>query len=148
MGRKRVDYNSKTLQYMRSLGYMIETVEKYNSFTKQRKDLFGIIDMVAISDQKTVGVQSTSQLSHSAHVNKLYWWTSNDGRAPNLNTKAWLSAGRELWLVCWAKKKIKRGGVAYRYEPLVTNIKLSDLVNAWSEESSDSCLSSDTTNYC
>lgn len=139
---------------MRTLGFQIETVEKFNSFTKQRKDLFGIIDMIAISAEKTIGVQSTSQGSHDEHIKKLYWWPVEDqdgnriGRTPNLNSKAWLSAGRELWLICWAKKKLKRGGVAFRYEPLVTKIVVADLERVWLEQSGNGSLCSNTAEDC
>lgn len=42
-------------------GYIVATVEHYNSFTKRKHDLFGCIDLLAIGNGETVAVQVTSK---------------------------------------------------------------------------------------
>ena len=46
---------------LRERGYMVATVEHYNSFTKRKHDLFGCIDLLAIGNGETVAVQVTSK---------------------------------------------------------------------------------------
>jgi hypothetical protein len=36
----------------------------------QRKDFFGLMDVVAIDDLMTLGIQATSSTNHAAHVKK------------------------------------------------------------------------------
>lgn len=50
---------------------MAEIVEKFNSFTKTRKDLWGIIDILAIRRDEVLGVQTTSWANVSARVKKI-----------------------------------------------------------------------------
>lgn len=45
---------------MRDQGYYAEVVERFNSFTKRRHDLFGFIDILCIRAGEVVGVQTTS----------------------------------------------------------------------------------------
>ncbi len=50
----------RSLEYLRDLGYHCEIVEKWNSFTKQRKDLWGWCDILAIRENEVLAVQVTS----------------------------------------------------------------------------------------
>lgn len=93
-------------------------VERFNFHAKRRIDLFGIIDIVAINLGQIVGVQSTSYAQRKSHLNKIYGDELE-------NTKAWLAAGCHLWLISWKKQKIKPGGVAFRYEPIVDIIQVA-----------------------
>jgi len=54
-----------------SRGYKCEVVESYNSFTKRKKDMFGILDMVAIGNEETVGIQMTSKSNMSSRIKKI-----------------------------------------------------------------------------
>ena len=54
-----------------SRGYKCEVVESYNSFTKRKKDMFGILDMVAIGNAETIGIQMTSKSNMSARIKKI-----------------------------------------------------------------------------
>ena len=49
----------RSLEYLRELGYHCEIVEKWNSFTKQRKDLWGWCDILAIRKDEVLAVQVT-----------------------------------------------------------------------------------------
>ena len=50
----------RSLEYLRELGYHCEIVEKWNSFTKQRKDLWGWCDILAIRKEEVLAVQVTA----------------------------------------------------------------------------------------
>jgi hypothetical protein len=50
----------RSLKHMRDQGYYAEVVERFNSFTKRRHDLFGFIDILCIKEGEVVGVQTTS----------------------------------------------------------------------------------------
>lgn len=62
----------RSLAHLREQGYTCAVVEHYNPFAKIRTDLFGIIDIVALSPTgETVGVQTTSGSNVSARVHKI-----------------------------------------------------------------------------
>jgi hypothetical protein len=50
----------RSLEYLREQGYHCEIVEKWNSFTKQRKDLWGWCDILAIRKDEVLAVQVTA----------------------------------------------------------------------------------------
>lgn len=56
----------RSLDHMRKLGYTCAIVEHWNAFVRQRKDLFGFIDVLCLKDGETVAVQTTSS-DHVAH---------------------------------------------------------------------------------
>ena len=51
----------RSLAYLRDLGYLVEVVEKWNSFTRTRKDLWGWADLLAIRRGEVLAVQVTSE---------------------------------------------------------------------------------------
>lgn len=110
------NYNRKTIDWLRSQDFEVERVEQYNSFTRKRSDLFGIIDYLAISETDTIGVQSTGYNGKSTHLNTIM----TAGITP-----IWLQAGRRLWLVCWKRTP---AGKRFRYTPQLTEISLVDAV--------------------
>ena len=61
----------RTLKMLRDCGWKCQVVERWNSFAKIRIDLFGIIDIVALTDKGIVGVQATAGSSHSARLKKI-----------------------------------------------------------------------------
>lgn len=60
-----------TLKKWRNAGYMAQVVEHWNPHARKRKDLFGIIDVVAIGPEGTIGIQATSYANISARVRKI-----------------------------------------------------------------------------
>ena len=50
----------RSLIYLREQGYLCEIVEKWNSFTKTRKDLWGWCDILAIREGEILAVQVTA----------------------------------------------------------------------------------------
>ena len=51
----------RSLKALRDLGYLVEVVEKWNSFTRTRKDLWGWADLLAIRRGEVLAVQVTSE---------------------------------------------------------------------------------------
>ena len=78
-----------TLQWLRDNGYIADKVEHWNPFSKTRKDLFGIIDIIAAGKGKVLGVQATTRANVSARVKKAM---------ENEYLPAWLTSARfEVW---------------------------------------------------
>jgi hypothetical protein len=61
----------RTTKHLRELGYLVATVEHYNSFTRRKHDLFGCIDLLAIGNGETLGIQVTSRSNMSARIKKI-----------------------------------------------------------------------------
>lgn len=90
---------ARTLQRLRKDGYTAGVVERFCSFTKRRHDLFGCIDVVAVSTEHgTLGVQATSGSNLASRVTKSLW-------IPELCV--WLAAGNRF--ECWGWRKLKHG---------------------------------------
>lgn len=62
---------ARTLEEMRKRGYTAQVVEVWNPHVRQRKDLFGIIDVLCIREGEVVGVQATSNDNAAARVSKI-----------------------------------------------------------------------------
>ena len=52
---------ARSLELLRSEGYLTDITESYNFFSKKRKDLFSIIDLVGIKDGEFLFVQTTTR---------------------------------------------------------------------------------------
>jgi hypothetical protein len=61
----------RSLAHLRKTCQLVQVVEKYNSFTQTRHDLFGIIDILAIQDGETIAVQSTSWSNVASRIKKM-----------------------------------------------------------------------------
>lgn len=62
---------ARSLALLRDEGWMAEVVEKWNSHGKVRQDLFGFIDILAVKEGQTLGVQSTTSANFSARIKKV-----------------------------------------------------------------------------
>jgi len=63
--------NQRTIALYAEQGYKCEVVESYNAFTKRKKDLFGIFDVLAVGNEQTIGIQITSKSNMSARIKKI-----------------------------------------------------------------------------
>ena len=63
--------NQRTVALLKDRGYQCDVVESYNAFTKRKKDLFGIFDILAIGSGETLGIQITSKSNISARIKKI-----------------------------------------------------------------------------
>lgn len=99
------------------MGYDAEVVEKYNSFTKQRKDVAGCIDILAWQEgYGAIGVQACAGSSHSARRAKAL-------AEPRL--RKWLASGLRFAVFSWSKKGAK--GKRKTWQCRVDEVSLSDL---------------------
>lgn len=62
---------ARSLEHLRKSYALVQVVEKWNPHARIRQDLFGIIDVIAVSDTEIVGVQSTSGDNVVARVAKI-----------------------------------------------------------------------------
>lgn len=109
--RRPIPTVRKALELCKARGWTGDIVERYNRFSRQRNDLFGFIDMIVLADGKIVGVQCCSGgggrgSDAAAHRTKI----ENEPRS-----LTWLRHGGriELWVV--KRRKIVRGGVAFKF---------------------------------
>jgi len=80
---------------MRKRGYVCEVTEHWCPFSKRRKDLFGVIDILCVSETDLIGVQTTSGANHSARKKKI---------AENETMKLWRKHAK-IVLHSWKKYK-------------------------------------------
>jgi hypothetical protein len=66
-----VSHNGRVLKALRDLGYVAQVVEHYDSYTRRRYDLFGVIDILAVGNGETVAVQVTSRGNMSSRRRKI-----------------------------------------------------------------------------
>lgn len=116
---KGISNTSRTLEYLRSQGWIADKVEQFNPYAGkfgQRRDMFGFGDIVAMGEGSIIAIQSCGQ-AFSAHNKKIL---END------MAYCWLQNGGRLILIGWTKRKLKRGGKAMRWSPRIKEYKLGD----------------------
>ena len=106
---KQPNYTVKTRERLKSEGFLVETVERWNSFARVKNDLFGIIDVLAVGRGRTIGVQVTSRSNMAARRRKIL-----DSEAyPMLKQAGW-----SIELHGWYKEKNRyQVNVEVMYEP-------------------------------
>ena len=118
---KGISNTSRTLRYIREQGWESDKVEQWIKNPKHpaggfRKDLFGIIDIIALTAKGIMGIQSCGQ-SFAEHNRKIL--------AAPMALK-WLEKGGLLMLIGWRKLKLKRGGKAMRWSPRIQLYDIRD----------------------
>ena len=113
----------RTLKALRDKGYKAGVVERWLRYAGKfgkRQDLFGIIDIIAISPIEVLGVQCCGS-SLSEHFRKLT-------EEKNQESYDWLeSTHRSLEIWSWRKVLKKSGGKAKIWQPRIVKITLEDL---------------------
>ena len=100
----------RALAECRKRGYEAQVVERWNWHAKKRVDLFGCIDLVAVTPRHPdpniadmtgaiIGIQVTSGTNHAARIAKIK-------AEPRM--AAWAKAGGLVWVWSFAKRG-KRG---------------------------------------
>ncbi len=84
-----------TLAECRKRGYVVQVVEHWNGFSRRRVDLFGVIDIVAITPDGLLGIQACAGSSHAARRTKIL----GESRALR-----WIQAGGAMEVWSWAKR--------------------------------------------
>ena len=101
----------RTLKMLKQQGRICGTVERFLQYAGpfgKRVDLFGFIDIISLSDDGIVGVQSCGQ-SFSEHRKKML---------ENEILPKWLKHAK-VELIGWRKVKAKKGGKAMVWKPRV-----------------------------
>ena len=95
--------NQRTIALYQDQGYRCTVVESYNSFTKRKKDLFGIFDVLAVGNGQTIGIQITSKSNMAARIRKI----EESEFLPEI-----LQSGWRVVVIGWFKKE--NGRYAYK----------------------------------
>ena len=120
---KGISNTSRTLEYIRSQGWVADKVEQFNAYAGkfgQRKDMFGFGDIVALGENSIIAIQSCGQ-AFSEHNKKI---TEDEKVAPN--AYLWLKNGGRLILIGWRKVKLRPGAKAMRWKPRIKEYNIED----------------------
>ncbi len=122
MARTPATHTGKTLAALRDRGYAVAIVERWLAEAKKRIDAYGFIDILAIKENEILAVQSTGNAAPRGNptqerIRKI---------TGNRHAYLWLLAGGRIEIYVWRRLKVRRGGVAYRWEPVLTEITLAD----------------------
>lgn len=101
-------YNELTRKLFEAHGFIVHKVEKHNSFSGKKNDLFGIIDYLGLKEGLLVAIQSTSKNGKSEHIKTI---------KERPETKLWLSTNSPFYLICWTFDRQKTRN-KYQYELL------------------------------
>lgn len=112
--RKQVQVTPRSTKYLRSKGYVVEKVERWNHFAKVRQDFAGIGDLIAFNEEDVLAVQVTTTPNMKARRHKilaepraLIWLQAKgrrilihgwDVRAQDTNRKKWTLSVEEIEL--------------------------------------------------
>jgi hypothetical protein len=109
---------SRTLKLLRDEDKIVDITEKWNCFTKQRKDLFGFIDLIALDFKKNVtwGIQCTSTGNVKARIKKICVECKE-------NAIAWLNAGNLIEVIGWSKKGKKGYRKTWQASRIIITLK-------------------------
>lgn len=103
MAKSRRTPSARSKELLTEVGYLVDTVERWVPIKTMpgggiRKDLLHIIDLVAISDDETVGVQCCGSTGMTDHLRKIL------GKYLD-NTTRWVKHGlRRLLIHAWKKR--------------------------------------------
>lgn len=124
--RGGISPTQRTLAFLKEEGYLVSIVERWIPIPSfpgggQRKDMFGIIDIIALDlkNGRCLGIQSTGS-AYSEHFKKI----TGEGKEMAI---AWLSIPcHDLYLYGWRKIKKVRGGKQMVWSPRIYKFELKD----------------------
>jgi hypothetical protein len=61
----------RTLAWLREHGYEAQKVEHWNHYARCRQDLFGFVDVLAVSDHDLLAIQTSDGAHHAEHIAKI-----------------------------------------------------------------------------
>lgn len=110
-------HTERTLEYLRSLGYTCGIVEKTIPNMNRKQDLFGFLDIIALTPHGVLGVQSTGK-DFSGH-----WLKITRTRA--VDAAKWLrTPSTSIMLIGWRKVKTPNGP---QWSPRIEMVEYEDL---------------------
>lgn len=86
---------ARSLAECKRRGYPAQVVERFCIYSKRRIDLFGVIDIVAITPDGILGIQACAGSSHATRRTKAL-------AEPRMH--AWVEAGGLFAVWSWAKR--------------------------------------------
>jgi hypothetical protein len=107
MAKSKVHASTRSLKYLRSLGYMADVCERFIGFGNGghgfRKDLFGFADLLAVTDELpgVLAVQATSKKQISKHLRE-YRTTPEVCEA----LRIWAAAGNRCEIHGWDRVEV------------------------------------------
>lgn len=99
----KVSPTQRTLKHMREQGYFCWVVEYWHAFARQRKDLWGFVDVICLGENEIIAVQTTSYSNVSARVKKI---------ADHENVGAVRKAGIRILVQGWDGAKLREVDVS------------------------------------
>ena len=103
--------SQRTIQKLKKEGWLVASVEKYNSFIHQRFDCFGFIDILALKGKETLAIQATSTGNINARVEKI------------LASSNYAIVKKAGWRVeCWGFSKKGKKGKRKLWQPKVVKL--------------------------
>jgi len=111
---------ARSLALLRRRGYVVAVAESWIPRLNIRRDLFGCIDLVAVTERETgvLGIQTTTSSNLSSRLKKAR-------QTPALRT--WLAAGNRFELHGWRK-------VGRLWQPRIVAVQPSDLAEVVIEQ--------------
>lgn len=108
----------RTLAQLKATGHRCQVVEQFCQYSRQRIDLFGFIDIVAVRE-RLVGLQCTSGSNHSSRVKKIVTECREDALA-------WINAGGTIEV--WSWKRYKKAVNRRFWRPRIDVITAEDFL--------------------
>ena len=102
----KTNLKQKTQDYLKKKGAIVWNVECFNKHSKKSKDLFNLFDVLMIYKQSIWGIQITDGSHFAQHHKKMI---------ENNTLYHWLNTDQRAMLMAWNRKKIKKGGVKYKW---------------------------------
>jgi predicted RecB family endonuclease len=90
---------SRTLDWLRKQGFLAAVVEKRVPFRNITQDLWGFVDILAVKDGETYGIQCTSGSNVASRVKKV----AASEHLPRLREAEWV-----IWVIGWRKNAAGR----------------------------------------
>jgi len=79
----------RTLAWLREHGYQAQKTEQWNHYARKRQDLFGFIDVLAVSDHELLAIQVSHEDRHADHVKKVMALPVARDLAFHMNVEVW-----------------------------------------------------------
>ena len=119
MAKRKNDRVRRTMEALKARGIRAAKAEYYNHHARRNVDLFGIIDIVALTPRGIMGIQVCGT-DFQEHMHKMTFSHQEE-------TRDWLEAGGLLCIWSWRKLKLRRGSKATRWKPRIKELTLDDL---------------------
>lgn len=97
MAKQKTSPTQRTLKLCKAAGWTCQVTERWNPFAKVRQDLFGFIDIVALTTEGIVAIQTTTSANMAARIAKIKELPESD---------VWRKAGGRILVHGWKRDKL------------------------------------------